>query len=339
MGGLLIAAAVGYGIGQVVQMNYKPPKIDMPAAQITELREQTSSEGNPQPVIYGVARPIGGNLIWQTPAEKKYWKEKIGRVKVKKSLPSGKNKYEDIYQEHEDIVRSYAIRICRGPEVTVLRVWKNGKLVYDARGTAWGIENNETFLRNVTFYDGAWDQMPDPHMEAKIGYGQVPAYRGLAYMVVAEDNLTDYRGAMPQYTFEVGRSAGPMLTTKMYDPVWEDGGGSRITGGSVSIDYEEVPWNEYGDVGLDANKADEVSVTLTFESTQQEINEVDAHKADDVSVTLTFEDTTVVVEEVDAHKADDVSVTLSFADIVVVHEQPDNHKADTVSVTLSFEEK
>ncbi len=287
MGGLLIAAAVGYGIGQVVQMNYKPPKIDMPAAQITELREQTSSEGNPQPVIYGVARPIGGNLIWQTPAEKKYWKEKIGRVKVKKSLPSGKNKYEDIYQEHEDIVRSYAIRICRGPEVTVLRVWKNGKLVYDARGTAWGIENNETFLRNVTFYDGAWDQMPDPHMEAKIGYGQVPAYRGLAYMVVAEDNLTDYRGAMPQYTFEVGRSPGPILTTKMYDPVWNDG--STMSAGSVVGTRADVEWVEI-DVGKENTTASVPVFSLTFESTLNEIEGLENTTASVPVFSLTFEE-------------------------------------------------
>lgn len=342
MGGIVLAAAIGYGIGQVLQMNYKPPKIDSPAQTIQDIQTQTSSEGGAQPIIFGVARPVGGNLIWQTKATKKQWKEVVGRVRVKKSFPSGKNKYEPVYQEYEEIIRSYAIRICRGPGVEVLRVWKNGKLVYSIRDMdagEWDSANNDKFLEKATFYSGEWNQMPDPHMQSHLGHGQVPGYRGLAYMVVEEDYLTDYRGAMPQYTFEVARSPGPMLTTKMYDPVWEDGGGSRITGGSVSIDYEEVPWNEYGDVGLDANKADEVSVTLTFESTQQEINEVDAHKADDVSVTLTFEDTTVVVEEVDAHKADDVSVALSFADIVVVHEQPDNHKADTVSVTLSFEEK
>lgn len=53
-----------------------------------------------------------------------------------------------------------------------------------------------------TLYMGTDTQVADPTMESALGIGNVPAYRGLAYMV-----LTDYdlgtSGAVPQFSFEV----------------------------------------------------------------------------------------------------------------------------------------
>lgn len=51
-------------------------------------------------------------------------------------------------------------------------------------------------------YLGTDTQMPDPTMEAVIGEGNVPGYRGLAYMVLTDFDL-GVSGAVPQFSFEV----------------------------------------------------------------------------------------------------------------------------------------
>lgn len=341
MGSIVLAAAIGYGIGQVLQMNYKPPKIDSPAQTIQDIQTQTSSEGGAQPIIFGVARPVGGNLIWQTKATKKQWKEVVGRVRVKKSFPSGKNKYEPVYQEYEEIIRSYAIRICRGPGVEVLRVWKNGKLVYSIRDMdagEWDSANNDKFLEKATFYSGEWNQMPDPHMQSHLGHGQVPGYRGLAYMVVEEDYLTDYRGAMPQYTFEVARSPGPMLTTKMYDPVWTDG--VTMSAGSVVGTRADVEWVEI-DVGKENTTASVPVFSLTFESTLNEIEGLENTTASVPVFELSFNDVLVDYEGEAENTTASVPVfSLTFEENLIDYDGGvENTTASVPVFELTFEEK
>lgn len=51
-------------------------------------------------------------------------------------------------------------------------------------------------------YLGSDIQNPDPTMEAVLGVGEVPAYRGLAYIVLPDFDLGT-SGAVPQFSFEV----------------------------------------------------------------------------------------------------------------------------------------
>ena len=51
-------------------------------------------------------------------------------------------------------------------------------------------------------YLGSDTQTPDPTMEAALGAGNVPAYRGLAYIVLTDFDLGT-SGAVPQFSFEV----------------------------------------------------------------------------------------------------------------------------------------
>lgn len=343
MGGLLIAAAIGYGVGQVLQMSYKATKIDMPMQTIQDIQNQTSSEGGAQPIVYGIARPIGGNLIWQTKAEKKIWKEKVGRVKVKKSFPSGKNKYEDIYQEHEEIIRSYAIRICRGPNVEVLRVWKNDKLVYSVRDMdqgEWSQESNDKFLEKATFYSGAWDQMPDPHMEAKLGYGKVPAYRGLAYMVVAEDYLTDYRGAMPHYTFEVARPPGVMLTTKMYDPTWEDA--SALTAGEITGVSGSTPldtWSELEPLVAQTSYT-EAALSLAFRSMIKRFAPAPEQTSyNEAALDLTFKSSIKKLAAAEQLGSNTATLDLTFKNTLLTYETSEQLSSNVATLELTFVEK
>lgn len=130
----------------------------------------------------------------------------------------GKGGKKKQYQDVEHVYRYYAIRVCEGPITGFRRIWRNNKLVYDARaGSEWGQNNNAAFLKIAKLYTGGWDQMPDPSIESFRGVGNVPAFRGTAYIVVNKEDLTELGGAIPQYTFEVVRKYGEVITSRPYE--------------------------------------------------------------------------------------------------------------------------
>jgi len=53
---------------------------------------------------------------------------------------------------------------------------------------------------SIRFYEGNYEQLPDPLIEADKGAGEVPAYRGWAYCVIENFNLSKY-GGVPTFLF------------------------------------------------------------------------------------------------------------------------------------------
>jgi hypothetical protein len=182
-------------------------KQQLPDQNLGDMARQTSKEGVPRHIIFGVVRPIGGNVVAvQDPP-------RIERRKVKSGGKGGGGKSS---QTVEAPRRTYAIAVCEGPITDFRRVWRNQKLVYDGRGTEWGARNNGTFLNRFRFYYGTYTQMPDSNLEAIFGVGNVPAMRGTAYMVAKDEDLNDMGGAVPVWTFEVVRAHGYALTSNTY---------------------------------------------------------------------------------------------------------------------------
>jgi hypothetical protein len=101
-----------------------------------------------------------------------------------------------------------------GNEISgIQRVWENGELMYDIRGQQDN-ETSEEFSERmeasrqweggVMLYTGTEDQMPDPTIEAEEGVGNVPAFRGLSYIVLTRRRLLESQGRRhPQYRFEI----------------------------------------------------------------------------------------------------------------------------------------
>lgn len=180
------------------------------AQRLGEISEQTAKEGEARPIIWGIARPIKGNIIFMSKPIKEMVKTYVGS--------GGKGGRKKQYQDVEHVYRYYAIRVCEGPITGFRRIWRNNKLVYDARkGSSWGQNNNAAFLKIAKLYTGGWDQMPDPSIESFKGVGNVPAFRGTAYIVVNKEDLTELGGAVPQYTFEVVRKYGEIITSRPYE--------------------------------------------------------------------------------------------------------------------------
>jgi hypothetical protein len=84
--------------------------------------------------------------------------------------------------------------LCKGPILGITRVWAQNSCIVDGRSGA------KPLIGKV--YTGSNDQEPDTTMEDALGVGNVPAYRGLAYIMLHDFDLGT-TGALPQFSFEV----------------------------------------------------------------------------------------------------------------------------------------
>lgn len=200
----VIMTVVGIATTWIMMSMQKP--IEGP--KLGDIATQTSKEGGPRLIVYGIVRPIAGNVI------------ACSDPKIVESS-SGGGKGGGSSQTTQSVYRTYAIGVCEGPVTSIRRVWRNNKLVYDSRIeggvlNTWGAKNNPVFLQKAKFYLGNFTQLPDPSLEAIWGVGSVPAHRGTCYMVMNNEDLTELGGALPQYIYEVERAEGIFLTSKPY---------------------------------------------------------------------------------------------------------------------------
>lgn len=200
---------LGLGIPGLLHKTFGPQDPEAQVNALGDISRQTAKEGDPRTIVWGRVRPIGGNIIHCQEPQKRW----VVTSTSSGGKGGGKKKQE---QRREHVYRTYAIGVCEGPITAFSRIWRNNKLVYDARGTDWGARNNGVFLKSFRLYLGGWSQMPDPTLQSIWGAGNVPAYRGTAYMVSINEDLTDQGGMVPQWLFEVERAEGTYLTSRPY---------------------------------------------------------------------------------------------------------------------------
>ena len=94
---------------------------------------------------------------------------------------------------------SLALALCEGEVLRVGRIWADGQAVTQA-GLTWRL------------HPGGEDQLPDPLIAAIEGADAAPAYRGTAYVVFENLDLTPYGNRIPQFNFEVFRRPAAGLT-------------------------------------------------------------------------------------------------------------------------------
>ena len=150
-----------------------------------DFKFQTASEGVGIPRLYGRQR-LGGQVIWLSDVTE--------TTEVTEQSRGGKSISRSVETTHTEYRYSVsvAIGLCEGEIARIGRVWADGRLVslHD-----W----------NVCIYHGTDDQLPDPLIEAVEGFGNVPAFRGLAYVVIEDLPLAEFGNRLPQFNFEVER--------------------------------------------------------------------------------------------------------------------------------------
>ncbi len=148
--------------------------------KIDRFRLTGASEGAAVARLYGRMR-IGGQVIWAT-----RFAEKVTYSGGGKGAPAQPQTADHSYSV------SLAVALCEGEISHVSRVWADGDEVAPED-------------INMRIYKGSEDQLPDPLMEAVEGAGMVPAYRGIAYVVMEDLQLVQFGNRVPQFSFEVTR--------------------------------------------------------------------------------------------------------------------------------------
>jgi len=149
--------------------------------RLDRLRLSTAGEGQPIPQVYGRMR-VGGHIIWAT-----RFKEDVS-----KSGGGGKGASRQPTIKEYSYSVSLAIALCEGEISSVNRIWADGAEI-------------STFDLDMEVHPGSADQLPNAKMEAVEGVGNVPAYRGTAYVVIADLDLGRFGNRVPQFSFEVTR--------------------------------------------------------------------------------------------------------------------------------------
>ncbi len=181
--GAAIGGFIGSTIGSVVDnwiVSSLAPAQRIEGARLDSLRITSSTEGAVIPRLFGRMR-IGGNIIWATD-----FREEVNTT----SQGGGKGSGPKVTTTEYLYFASFAVALCEGEITGIGRVWADGKAM-DMTGVTW------------RWYPGDEVQSPDPFIAAKMGAASTPAYRGTAYVVFEELNLSAFGNRLPQISFEV----------------------------------------------------------------------------------------------------------------------------------------
>ena len=203
------AASIGFAIGSTVGQYAAQAYMQGPSssqtvqlgARLQNLKVQNSAYGDAIPIVYGRVR-IAGNVIWA----KEIREEKVTTTQTTgggggKGGGGGGGGSTEVTQVSYKYYATLAVGLCEGPISGVVKVWADTKLLYNAEGNSATLDVSERL--NATFYNGSETQQPDPTIEADKGAGNVPAYRGLAYVVIEDLPLDNFANRIPNFSFEV----------------------------------------------------------------------------------------------------------------------------------------
>lgn len=200
--GFLIGSALG---NLLFQQKQQGPRL-------TDLHTQTSAYGEMIPIVYGKMR-IATKVI--------YAADKVEHEQSQK----GKGGPEVTTFTY---TQSFATYICEGPIADVLRIWFDKQLIWDR-------DQDGSPALPWTLYYGDMVQTPDATMEALLGVGNVPGYRGTAYIMWEDLELEQWGNRIPDIEVEVLVSAGDIpFRVSTFNPL-PDG---AVVGGGMFCTFD-----------------------------------------------------------------------------------------------------
>lgn len=194
LGTAVSGAALGWTIGSLAGAALFPTKLPTQyGPRLSDLKVQSSAYGVGIPIVFGGMR-TAGNVIWSPGIRE--------RKKKKKSGGKGGPTQTVVTYTYSC---SFAVGLCAGPIAGVRRIWADGVLIYDLgdAASAETIAASNQSAAGIRIYPGDETQLPDPTIEAHLGAGQVPAYRGLAYIVFTDLALAKFGNRVPNITAEI----------------------------------------------------------------------------------------------------------------------------------------
>jgi len=205
LGGLVgvpyIGAAIGGAIGAYAGNALFGEDQIFEGPRLSDLKIQTSNYGNAVPILYGTVR-VAGNVIWSTDIRETRTETEQGK--------GGPDTTQVDYQYDLDVAVGLGDPPIGFNFEGCERIYANGVLIYDTRAGAspQNVFASGLWATGTTLYPGTEVQLPDPTMEAALGVGNVPAYRGHGYIVIPGLKLNVLRtSVMPNFEFVVSTSA------------------------------------------------------------------------------------------------------------------------------------
>lgn len=200
--------ATGWAIGSLIgQFLFAPTTSQVFTGPRLENTSPAVSNivGNPIQIPYGTVR-VPGAVIWSNNISEKVIKE---TVKQDGASGGGSSSTTVTYEYYLD----FAVAICAGPISGLRRIWVNNKIIYDIAGDVVA----EPWLK-FNLYLGTETQTPDPKMQSILGAGNVPAYRGLAYIVFKQFSLKEYGNRAPyNIEFEIVANGNPFGSSEILE--------------------------------------------------------------------------------------------------------------------------
>ncbi len=195
--GTVVGGPIGGAIGAIIGRQIDGVLFgsnDREGPRLTDLAVQTSQYGSLVPRIYGRMR-VAGTVIWATDL-----------IESRERQGGGKGRPGTVQFSYGV---SMAVVLSSRPLRNVKRIWAEGNLL---RGEAGDFKTNTGFR----FYNGHGDQDPDPLITALEGEEAALGYRGLAYCVFEELDLTDFGNRIPSLTFEVEADDAPLSPSDIF---------------------------------------------------------------------------------------------------------------------------
>ncbi len=217
-----MGASLGWSLGSMLG-GMLGPKQKIEGPRLQDGKVQASTHGQVIPIIYGSYR-TAGNIIDFSGMREHAKKERSKKAKTVMTT----------YSYECDV----AVGICAGTIGGVRRIWANNELIYSVAEDAdlATIQASNNAAGNIKIYTGSETQLPDPTLEALHGAGNVPAYRGLAYIVISRIWVEKYGNRLPNFEFEVVGGDSLWGTTQFLDGARTEKN-SLVTIGGATYDY------------------------------------------------------------------------------------------------------
>ncbi len=194
----------------------------------------TADYGTPVNYFYGVRRFDGLSCIWTEP---------LREVKRRRKTKGGKfNEYT--------YFGTFAIMVADQPCDRILEILFDRNVVYDVTGEGpiSAIGSGDSITNYMRIYLGAEDQEPDPRMqatiEAALGAGFCPAYRGCTYIVFEDLPLEKIGNRLPQVSViaaTAGSEVFPFETKAKTETL------GPLTGFAYSPDHTRFVYSSFGE--------------------------------------------------------------------------------------------
>jgi hypothetical protein len=168
-----------------------PPRLD-------DLSVQVSTYGRAIPELFGDEVRSAGNVIWST-----------GLIETRQGGKGAPPNEAYTYST------SVAVLLGKGVLNGISKILANGQVIYDEANPETPLPPRDpvngyvvqksskcmALFETMRFYPGSSAQPIDPEMEAHLGVGNVPRYKGCAYVVISGLQLADYGNRLPNLEF------------------------------------------------------------------------------------------------------------------------------------------